>query len=118
MWLVIGGGVLLPLMFAAATDYTGINGPAADVVRLGQATLRIQSRGSAPDVGPPGLRDWVLRSASIVSAYFGEFPVQKVTIRVSTTDGSSMGSGRTYGYPQPRIEVNVGQHCLFAITQR
>jgi hypothetical protein len=109
IWLVIGGGVLLPLMFAAATDNTGINGP-ADVVRLGRATLRIQSRGAATDVGLTGVSDWVLRSASIVSAYFGEFPVQKVTIRVSTTDGSAMGSGRTYGYPQPRIEVNVGQH--------
>jgi hypothetical protein len=97
-------------MFASANDNAGINGPAADVVRLGLATLRIQSRGAAPDVGLLGVRDWVLRSASIVSAYFGEFPVQKVTIRVSTTDSSSMGSGRTYGYPQPRIEVNVGQH--------
>jgi hypothetical protein len=102
--------VLLPLMFAAATDNTGINGPAADEVRLGKATLRIQSRGAAPDVGLPGVRDWVLRSAGIVSAYFGEFPVKAVSIRVSTTDSSSMGSGRTYGYPQPRIEVNVGQH--------
>jgi hypothetical protein len=101
--------VLLPLMFAAATDNTGINGH-ADVVRLGQATLVIQSRGGAPDVGLTGVRDWVLRSAGIVSAYFGEFPVKTVSIRVSTTDSSSMGSGRTYGYPQPRIEVNVGQH--------
>jgi hypothetical protein len=109
IWLVIGGGVLLPLTFAAATDNTGINGP-ADVVRFGQATLRIQSRGAAADVGLTGVRDWVLRSASIVSAYFGGFPVQKVTIRVSTTDGSTVGSGRTYGYPQPRIEVNVGRH--------
>jgi hypothetical protein len=108
--LVIGGSVLFPLMLASAKDNAGINGPAADVVRLGQATLRIQSPGAAPDVGLLGVHDWVLRSASIVSAYFGEFPVQAVTIRVSTSDSSSMGSGRTYGYPQPRIEVNVGQH--------
>jgi hypothetical protein len=107
--LVISGGVLFPMMFASATGSAGINGP-ADLVRLGQSTLRIQSRGAAPDVGLLGVRDWVLRSASIVSAYFGEFPVQAATIRISTTDSSSMGSGRTYGYPQPRIEVNVGQH--------
>jgi len=110
IWLVIGGGVLLPLMFAVATDNTGINGATADEVRLGKATFRIQSRGAAPDVGLQGVRDWVLRSAGIVSAYFGEFPVKAVSIRVSTTDSSSMGSGRTYGYPRPRIEVNVGQH--------
>jgi len=109
LWLVISGGVLFPLILASATGSSGINGP-ADVVRLGQSTLRIQSRGAAPDVGLLGVRDWILRSASIVSAYFGEFPVQAATIRVSTTDSSSMGSGRTYGYPQPRIEVNVGQH--------
>ena len=109
LWLVISGGVLFPLILASATGSAGINGP-ADVVRLGQSTLRIQSRGAAPDVRLLGVRDWVLRSASIVSAYFGEFPVPAVTIRVATTDSSSMGSGRTYGYPQPRIEVNVGQH--------
>jgi hypothetical protein len=104
----------MPLMFAAATDNTGISGPAADEVRLGKVTLRIQSRGAAPDVGLTGLRDWVLRSAGIVTAYFGEFPVTGVSIRGSTTDSSSMGSGRTYGYPQPRIEVNVGQHISLA----
>jgi hypothetical protein len=38
-------------MLASAKDNAGINGPAADVVRLGQATLRIQSPGAAPDVG-------------------------------------------------------------------
>jgi hypothetical protein len=114
MWrrlqVVIAGGVLFPLMFASANDNAGINGAVADVVRLGQATLRIQSRGAKPDVGLLGVRDWVSRSASIVSAYFGTFPVPEVTIRVSTTDSPSMGSGRTYGYPHPRIEVNVGQH--------
>jgi hypothetical protein len=109
LWLVVSGGALFPLIFASATGSAGINDP-ADVVRLGKATLRIQSRGAAPDVGLPGVRDWVLRSAGIVSAYFGEFPVKAVSIRVSTTDSSSMGSGRTYGYPQPRIEVSVGQH--------
>jgi hypothetical protein len=100
----------MPLVVAAASDKSGINRLDTDEVTVGQATLRIQSRGSAPDVGLPRVRDWVRRSAGIVSAYFGEFPVKAVSIRVSTTDSSSMGSGRTYGYPQPRIEVNVGQH--------
>jgi hypothetical protein len=110
LWLVIAVGVQFSRMLATAADNAGINSPDANVVRLGQATIKIQSLGATPDVGLLGVRDWVLRSASIVSAYFGEFPVPAVTIRVSTTDSSSMGSGRTYGYPQPRIEVNVGQH--------
>jgi hypothetical protein len=93
----------------AATETDSFDRPAGNVLTAGRATIRVLSRGPAPNVGASGVNEWVLRSAAIVSGYFGEFPVPAVTIRVTTADGASMGAGKTYGYPQPRIEVTVGQ---------
>jgi hypothetical protein len=84
--------------------------PPENVVRVGRATIAIQWRGPAADVGQSGLRDWVERSATIVGSYYGDFPVSTATIWISTIDGDSMGGGRTFGLPQPRIEVSVGRH--------
>jgi hypothetical protein len=33
-----------------------------------------------------------------------------VTLRISTTDDAKMGSGRTFGFSKPLIELKVGQH--------
>ncbi len=106
---IMGSGWVFPIAVASAAESARIGDPAADVVKVGLATITIESRSAGPDVGPVGVRDWVLQSARIVSAYFGEFPVPAVTIRVSTTDSSAMGSGRAYGYPRPLIEVKVGR---------
>jgi hypothetical protein len=72
--------------------------------------LTVLTRGATPDVGAAAVSDWIQRSAAIVGGYFGEFPVKALTIRVSTTDGAAMGSGRTFGYPRPWIDIGLGQH--------
>ena len=101
--LLFSGGVLCLLTLAAATETDSFDDPAGNVLTAGRATIRVLSRGPVPDVGASGVDEWVLRSASIVRGYFGEFPVPGVTIRVTTADGASMGPGKTYGSPQPRI---------------
>ena len=72
--------------------------------------VKVVSVGVMPDVGAAAVADWIQRATRIVGGYFGEFPVKALTIRVSTTDGAAMGSGRTYGYPEPHIEITLGQH--------
>ena len=107
--LLFCGGVLCVLTLVAATETESFDDPAGNVLTTGRVTIRVLLRGPVPDVGASGVNEWVLRSASIVRGYFGEFPVPAVTIRVTSADGASMGPGKTYGYPQPRIEVALGQ---------
>jgi hypothetical protein len=83
-------------------------------ITVGNATITVTSRGPTPDVGQTSVDEWVVRSAAIVRGYFGEFPVPAVTLRITSADGGAMGSGKTYGYPQPRIEVTMGQHISLA----
>jgi hypothetical protein len=84
------------------------------VLTLGRTTLRVESRGPTPDLGEASVQEWIERSAHIVRDYFGEFPVRTVSLRLSTMDSDRMGSGRTFGYPEPRIEIKIGQHVTRA----
>jgi hypothetical protein len=99
---------LLTIMTATKTDAS--DGFAGGVLTAGRATISVLSSGPTPDVGVAGVNEWVSRSAAIVSGYFGQFPVPAVTLRIATAEGVSMGSGKTYGYPRPRIEVTIGRH--------
>jgi predicted metalloprotease with PDZ domain len=79
-------------------------------ITAGDASISIQFRGSPPDLGQSALLEWIERSAAIVRAYYGEFPIKAVTVWVTTVESDRMGAGRTFGLPHARIEVNVGQH--------
>jgi hypothetical protein len=106
---VIGATVLAP--FAAwAAGPTGATDESPTRISEGRASIAIEWRGPTADVGHAGLLEWIERSAAIVRGYYGEFPVSAVTIRVSVVDNDRMGSGRTFGEPQPFIEVSVGRH--------
>ena len=109
-WAALAAGLICLSSVATAIGPAAPGDAADHVVTVGSATIAIQMRGPAPDVGPAGVHAWVSRSAHIVSGYFGEFPVRAVTLRITTREGAAMGSGKTYGYPQPHIDVTVGQH--------
>ena len=52
---------------------------------------------------------WVKRSASIVAAYYGHFPVPQLHIRVSSADGDGVRHGTTYGAHGGFIRITVGR---------
>ena len=103
---VLGGTLLYPLAVLAAD-------PAGELptrISEGHAAIAVEWRGPTADVGQAGLLEWIERSAAIVRGYYGEFPVGAVKIRISVVDSDRMGNGRTFGEPQPFIEVSVGRH--------
>lgn len=106
---LIGAGVLYPCVVLAASA-NGNAGSQPTHLTTGGVSIAVAWRGPAADVGEAGLLEWIERSASIVSGYYGKFPVSALTIHVSTVESDRMGSGRTYGLPQPDIEVSVGRH--------
>ena len=112
--LILSAGVLLLVTFVLSRKTAASENSAGHVLSAGNATITVASRGPTPDVGQASVDEWVVRSAAIVRGYFGEFPAPVVTLRITTADGGAMGSGRTYGYPQPRIEVTMGQHISLA----
>jgi hypothetical protein len=105
---MIGGTVLYAL--AVSADPAGATKESLTRISEGRASIAVEWRGPTADVGQAGLLEWIERSAGIVRGYYGEFPVDAVRIRVSVVDDDRMGSGRTFGEPQPFIEVSVGRH--------
>ncbi len=86
--------------------------PAAEdpnLLHADRATLTLRWRGHEPDIGRPGLVEWIQRSAQIVSRFYGEFPLQQVAIQVSIGDGDKVMGGRTFGAPDAIIELRVGR---------
>jgi hypothetical protein len=82
----------------------------ASQIQVGRASFSVSWRGSAADIGHPLLLEWITRSATIVSGYYGEFPLAEVAIQVSTGEGDKVMNGRTFGAPHALIELKVGRH--------
>jgi hypothetical protein len=59
--------------------------------------------------GTEPLTAWVKRSAGIVAAYYGHFPVPQLRIRVSSVEGSGVHHGTTYGAHGGFIRITVGR---------
>jgi hypothetical protein len=106
---LIGAGMLHPGSVLAAAARGDASSPPTHL-SAGRASIAVEWRGPAADIGEAGLLEWIERSATIVRGYYEEFPVSTVTIHVTTVESDRMGSGRTFGMPQPNIEVSVGRH--------
>ena len=106
---LIGAGLLHPCAVFATTPNVDVSHPLT-YFAAGNTSVTVEWRGPTADVGEAGLLQWIDRSAAIVRGYYGTFPVGVVTIQVSIGEGDRMGSGRTFGLSQPRIEVSVGRH--------
>ena len=106
--MLFGAGLCVPMPGMGISRADPL--PEAPIrVTVGAATLSILWRGPMADIGQSGLREWIERSADIVRNYYGEFPVSAVTITVTTSENATMGAGRTFGYPLPHIQVDVGR---------
>ncbi len=64
--------------------------------------------------GSETLYEWVRRSARIVAAYYGGFPVAAATIEVRPRSGAGVQGGSTYADPDALIRVRVGREVTDA----
>ena len=71
--------------------------------------LKVESSGGEFDAGGAVIGAWLTRSAGIVAAYYGSFPVPAVTIDLRLGPGSGVQGGSTYADPDALIRVRVGQ---------
>jgi len=64
--------------------------------------------------GDAPVRAWVERSAGIVAAYYGRFPVAHLTLTLDPHAGAGVHGGRTYADPEAYIRVGVGREVTEA----
>ena len=78
-------------------------------IKMGGGVLDIEFD-SAPS---PALRnvavDWITLAAHAVTIYYGQFPVQHVTIRLHIAGGKGVSNGHAFGDGDPRIEMSIGR---------
>lgn len=83
--------------------------PVIESLVVGAARFELQF---APGFGAAGRRNaraWISRSAHVVAAYFGGFPVSAATILIIPVDGDRVKSGTTFNDPNLHIRVQVGR---------
>ena len=102
------------LLLAAAGAWRGARAQAEDepvvhTLPIAGSQIEVQF---APGFDAP-LRDealrWVRRSAEAVAAYLGRFPVPRAELLLVPIDGAGIGSGVSYGEPDPLVRVRVGR---------
>ena len=82
---------------------------AADQLRVDGALLHLEFERNAFGGEAPQILEWVRRSAEIVSAYYGRFPVPRLTLRLVPQDGAGVHGGKTFANPDAYIRVQLGR---------
>jgi hypothetical protein len=96
--------VLAAALSAAASPATNL------LVAAGGVDIHLTTYGPPPGIGLGGLREWVERSAGIVRAYYGQFPVPALDLAVAIDPaGAVVSGGKSFGQPQAHIFIEVGQ---------
>ena len=101
--LVLCGGA-----HAASPEIETIN-DVESAFSLGDSRISVEIRDRVLRGKKDILLDWVLYSAETVSAYYGRFPVDNVTVKVQVTDGNAVRFGQAFGGDSPRVRVVVGE---------
>jgi len=92
----------LMLLLAAAPS-------AAEELRVDGTSVQLEFERNAYGGGATQILEWVRRSADIVSAYYGRFPVTRLTLRLISQDGAGVHGGKTFANPNAFIRVQLGR---------
>src|SRR5881392_2723383 len=95
-----GGAPSARCVIAAAT---------IDDIRVGGVDIHVELEPRAFRDGGAAVREWIRRSASIVSRYYGRFPATRLTVRVMAEAGEGVHGGKSFANPDASIRVQVGR---------
>ncbi|MGY8904894.1 MAG: hypothetical protein ACKVIH_10135 [Burkholderiales bacterium] len=97
----------LPLQAQAQSTRLADSTP--EIIELGAARIELYTRDAFDPLTRAEASIWVKRSAEVVSAYLGRFPVARPKITLVPVGGRGISSGITFNGPPPSIRVQVGQ---------
>ncbi len=107
-------GARLLLLATATLAAAALAVGAPQVLTVDGVRLQIESTGDAFEAGGAVIDTWLRRSAAIVAAYYGRFPVAAVTVELRVGAGSGVQGGSTYADPNALIRVRVGREVSAA----
>ena len=111
-WLASLAAAATVALALTATCATAAPRSGADVT-VERATIHVDfDRGDFTD--PAAVLEWVRRSAQTVSAYYGRFPADAVTLRLVPSAGGGVHGGRTYANRGAFIRVGLGREVTAA----
>lgn len=88
---------------AAQISADAANGP----LRLADAEIHVElAAGLQSDSA--AIRRWVAEGAQAMQAYYGRFPVARLTVLVDESPGTGVQGGKSFGYPAALIRMAVG----------
>jgi len=88
-----------PASAAATVNDIGVDG----------ADIHVELEPRAFRDGGDAVREWVRRSASIVTGYYARFPTTRLTVRVMAEAGEGVHGGKSFTNPEAFIRVQVGR---------
>lgn len=96
----------------------GLTSDPAIVTNIGDSTIEIVFANGATGLDRTKALNWIRGSAESVSAYFGHFPVKKVSILVVAEDGNKVGHATAWGYDGSTIRIGIGRNIDKAAYDR
>src|SRR5271155_2073235 len=82
--------------------------PMPSTITIGNARIDVSIEGGPFAVTEGDLSEWVRSAAESVATYYGRYPLDHVSIRVTPTDGRGVRNGRTFGRDGGFISIRVG----------
>ncbi len=96
----------LAWMLATASAGTPVPEP------ISIAGTQVFTGGALPQFqDPQAVRAWIERSARIVAAYYGAFPVRELHLTLEPGPGTGVGGGTTFADPDARIRIRLGREA-------
>lgn len=100
---------VLTLVFAGIASPVHAAASVSQELNVDGVKVRLDFRDQDFRDGTAPLIEWIERSIQIVSGYYDNFPVPEVAIQVSSTSGRDVRHGTAYGWPGPRLRLQVGR---------
>jgi hypothetical protein len=87
---------------------------ADEELRAGDSVLQLQFDRGTFSAGDAEIREWVRRSADIVSRYYTRFPARRAAIRLAPQPGEGVHGGKSFANPNAYIRVQLGREVSAA----
>jgi hypothetical protein len=87
---------------------------ADEELRAGDSVLQLQFDRGTFSAGDAEIREWVRRSADIVSRYYTRFPARRAVIRLAPQPGEGVHGGKSFANPNAYIRVQLGREVSAA----
>ena len=89
--------------------YAAIAAGPRTTLRPRGGTVDVVFAGDPDDVQRKRLLDWIERTLTAISTYYGRFPVKQAGMLIELTNGARVGHGMSFGYGGSALRVQVGR---------